>query len=131
MTSLSSLVKQRLDKGQKVVIKIESVGKSWEQLAYLHSTVLPLLTEALFDSGDIERKTERYAYYWLKREMKFGEFLQFGDSVIFDPSSFRDATIDDLILAIDTAIHAAEQRGVFIPQPKLTTNNKGKNYANN
>lgn len=105
----------------RITVTLSEPPKTWEQLGYLHSEVLPKLTIALSEAGDIERKSERQAKYWLKREIRYGEFYNFNGSVIFDADSFEKASIEVLINAIDTAIHAAEQRGIYIAPPRKTT----------
>lgn len=119
MTGLAALVKARLDKGHHVAITISRAdAKTIKQLGYLHTTVLPLLTEALFDAGEIKARSESAAKLWLKMQINYGAFYEIGKSVIFDPKSFAAAKIDDLIKAIDEAILQAQERGVWIPPPK-------------
>lgn len=117
--ALTLLVMERWKKRPKPFeVILKSAPKTWEQLAYLHATVLPILTEALFDSGEIRKKTERDAKYWLKREMNYGVWIEYEGGKVFDPDSFEDADIDVLSAAIDLAITECEKREYFVPKPR-------------
>lgn len=126
---LTAWAKPRL-KGKKpkpFVASIKSAPKTLEQLGYLHVEVLPKLTIALFDSGDIERKVERDAKYWLKREMGYGEWINYNRGKVFDADSFEKANIEVLTKAIDIAIHACEDRGIYVELPKKQKTKERRN----
>lgn len=117
--SLTLLVQKRLEKSKKpFVVTLGAAPKNWVQLAYLHSEVLPKLTVALFDAGEIRKNSEREAKYYLKVKLGFGQWIDWNGSQVFDPDSFSDASIEVLTSAIDTAIYECEQRGVFVAPPK-------------
>lgn len=116
---LSLLIASELDKHGKVMVEVKRSPKSLEQLGYLHAEVLPKLTIALFDAGEIKSKSEGACKYWLKRQIGYGTWYTFGkDEVVFDGDSFQRATIDTLIQAIDTGIDEAAKRGIFVSPPK-------------
>lgn len=99
--------------------ELTTTKKTHEQLGYLHSTVLPVLTECLSESGEIRRKNEREAKYWLKRFISYGEHINYNGGIVFDANSFEKASKDILTLAIDEAITQCEQRGYYVPLPKV------------
>lgn len=92
--------------------------KSHEQLGYLHAEVFPKLTIVLHEHGEIKRKTERECKYWLKRQIGYGEWIEFNGNVVFDPNSFADATVEQMTEILDCAINEATLRGAVIKQPK-------------
>lgn len=116
---LTNVVRDRWEKKPKpFIVSFKASPKSHEQLGYLHKIVLPILTVCLFECGEIKRSEERDAKYWLKRSMGYGDFISFNGGVVFDPDTFEKAKVTDLVLAIDTAINEADQRGYYIPPPK-------------
>lgn len=117
---LTALVGARwLKKPSPFIVTLKAAPKSHEQLGYLHSEVLPKLAVALFDSGEILKNDERHAKYWIKIQIKYGQWIEFGDGVVFDPDSFEKASTEVLSNAIDTAIREAAKRDVHIQPPKL------------
>lgn len=125
---LINLIKQRLDKGQFVAVTLARADeKTLEQLGYLHSAVLPMLTEALFDSGEIKLNSEDAAKLWLKMNIGYGVWYEISGKPVFSAKSFEKANVDDLTKAIDEAIYQAQERGVWIPPP---TTNKGDECKN-
>lgn len=107
-----------LDTATPIVMILRPLDKTHEQLGYFHSAVLPILTEVLFDAGEIKNKSESEAKYYLKVLMGFGSWISFRNSVVFDPRSFEKATTEDLSVAIDKAIAECEKYGAYVPQPK-------------
>lgn len=118
--SLTLLMQKRFErKGAKpLVVILRPLDKSHEQLGYLHGVCLPILTEVLFDAGEIKHKSESEAKYYIKVLMGFGEWISFRTSVVFDPRSFESATTEDLSVAIDKAIEVCEKYGAYVPLPK-------------
>lgn len=124
LPELDSLIIGEIERRGKIVVTIKASPKSHEQLGYLHASVLPILTLALYDAGEIKTKSEGAAKFWLKVMIGYGEYYELNTAVVFDPKSFADADIDILIKAIDTGIFESEQRGFHIPPPKLTNQRK-------
>lgn len=121
---LTALVGARwVKKPTPFVVTLHAAPKTHEQLGYLHSEVLPKLAIALFDSGEIIKNDERHAKYWLKIQIKYGQWIEFGDGVVFDPDSFEKASTEVLSDAIDTAINESAKRGVFTAPPKFRGRN--------
>lgn len=114
----ANIVVERMQKSRRPFeIKIKSSAKTIEQLGYFHSEVLPKLTYALYDTGDIAHKCEETAKYWLKLHLNFGKWIEYGNGVVFVPDSFTGATIKILSRAIELAIHESHQRGVLVNPP--------------
>lgn len=126
--ALTMLVTKRFEKNKKpFMITIAGAPKTHEQLGYLHAEVLPKLTIALFDAGYIKANTERYAKYWLKRQIGYGEWINISEiERVFDGDSFSDAKIETLMQAIDTAIDTAQHLGVYIAPPRINNARKAK-----
>lgn len=118
VTAMLPLIAQALLKKKELVIEVKEAPKTLEQLGYLHSEVLPKLTVALFDAGEISKSSERHAKYWLKRSINYGDWVSYEGGEVFDPDSFANADKGVLSQAIDTAIHEAQLRGVYIAPPK-------------
>ena len=117
---LTALVGARWAKKPKpFMVTLNAAPKTHEQLGYLHSEVLPKLTIALFDTGEIRNRSEREAKYWLKVQIKYGQWIEFNDGVVFDPDSFENATTEVLSYAIDTAISESAKRDVYTAPPKF------------
>lgn len=120
-TDLTLKVHERWQKSRKpFVVTIGKPTKTLEQLGYFYAQVLPLFTLAMFEAGEIYENSEREAKYFLKVLIGFGVWIEFNGRQVFDPSSFADADIDILTLAIDTAIDESAKRGVYIPPPRRT-----------
>ncbi len=123
---LTALVGARwVKKPTPFVVTLHAAPKTFEQLGYLHSEVLPKLTQALFDAGDISKNSERYGKYWLKEAINYGEWIEFRGGKVFDDDSFEKASTEVLSDAIDTAINESVKRGVYIQPPKF----RGRNTA--
>lgn len=119
MPALVIMLNKRFEvKDEPLYVVISPPPKTHEQLGYLHSTVLPILTETLFEAGEIKVKSETEAKYYLKVLANYGEWIGFRGKVVFNPHSFEKATTEQLSTAIDKAIAECEQRGVYVPPPK-------------
>ena len=116
---LSDMVAKRFEKSQKPFQAIlQTVPKSNEQLGYLHSECLPVYTQMLFDIGEIEKLSEDAAKYYLKVQIGYGEWIRFRASVVFDPHSFAEATLEQLGLAIDKILAECALRNYHVAPPK-------------
>lgn len=116
---LIAKIGEELAKGHGAVPVI--VGKSvktFEQLGYLHSTVLPIFTRVMYEAGEIQHNTERYGKYHLKVLINYGEWLNYKGGKVFDDDSFSEADTEVLSKAIDKAIWECEQRGEYVPPPR-------------
>lgn len=114
----ANIVVERWYKSQKPFeIKIKSTTKTQEQLGYFHSEVLPKLTIALSDTGEILNKCEEEAKYYLKVYLNYGKWFEFRGAQVFAPESFAKAKKDMLSKAIDNAIRMCEDRGIWVSPP--------------
>lgn len=118
--SLTLMIDKRFAKpdAKPLTVVLKPTEKTWEQLGYLHSEVLPKLAVALFEAGETKTNSERHAKYWLKVQIQYGKWVEFCDGVVFDPDSFQEADIEVLTNAIDVAIDACEARGVYVNPPR-------------
>jgi len=55
------------DDAKPIVMILRPLDKSHEQLGYLHSTVLPIFTQTMFDAGEISKLSEGESKYYLKQ----------------------------------------------------------------
>ena len=117
--AITRIVHKRFEKKTTpFMVIIKSSPKSWNQLAYLHSEILPKLTTALHDRGEIKNLDEDEAKYYLKVLIGFGKWISFRGSIVFDPHSFADASTEILSRAIDEAIKECEKSGIIVMPPK-------------
>lgn len=118
--SLTQMVAKRFERegAKPLMVIICPPPKTHEQLGYLHSEVLPKLTQALFDAGEISKLSEGESKYYLKVLINYGEWIKFRGKLVFNPFSFEKATTEILSQAIDKACAECEARGVYIPPPK-------------
>lgn len=113
------LIKEELDKGKGAIpVTIGKAVKTFVQLGYLHSTVLPIFTATMFSHGEIDKNSEVHAKYHLKVLIGYGQWIKYKNNAVFAPESFADADTEILSRAIDRAILECEQRQVFVPPPK-------------
>lgn len=122
-TALSLLVAERWQKRKTpFMVIIKAAPKTHVQLGYFHSTVLPIFTAIMYDSGEIAKKTEKHAKYYIKRGIGYGEWIDFDGGKVFVPESFEKANIEELSEAIDFCINEVSLRGGYVPPPiNLTT----------
>ena len=90
--------------------------KTKEQLGYLHACVLPILTQCLKSTGELDGNEDQ-TKFWLKILCNYGELVKVGDNVHFCPKSFEDITTSDLAAITERAIMEASERGWYIPPP--------------
>ncbi len=123
--SLTLKIQERFEKRKSpIVITIGKAPKTHEQLGYLHSEVLPNLTIALYESGEIKTLSEREAKYVLKLMIGYGQWINFNGGVIFDPDSFSNADTETLTRAIDRATDECFARNIHVKPPKEKYGNR-------
>lgn len=117
--ALTLKVMERWEKRQTpFMVIIKASPKSHEQLGYLHSQVLKPFMEVMFEHGEIAKKNEIHAKYYIKRAIGFGTWIDYEGGKVFVPSSFESATTEELSQAIDYAIEQVTIRGGFVPLPR-------------
>jgi hypothetical protein len=106
----------------EVTLQEPKAAKTLPQIRYIHAAVLKGLARALDDTGEM-RFSEEGAKLWLKQFCQFGQYykLKGTNEAVFVPRSFKDASKEEMIRLIDTAIQEAAERGTVIESYDINT----------
>ncbi len=122
---ITQRIRENITKGKKLWLTVyeynpePSAPKTLNQLRYLHGIVFKGMQEAYKQTGEFNPTKE-----WCKRKIKsecgWGETFvcECKNKMIFQEKSFKEATKEELVAIIETAIQLCAERGVEIPEPK-------------
>jgi hypothetical protein len=105
-------------KDEPLYVVISPPPKTHEQLGYLHAECLPVYTQLLLDTGEIEKYSEAESKYYLKVLINYGDWIKFRGKIVFNPHSFEKATTEILSQAIDKILSECALNNYHVNPPK-------------